>query len=66
MERCIILYSTTISLIYIPYSRKFSWDNIFANVVKVAISAMQSLTQEKKFADKIFGNKSKLAEILSW
>ena len=31
----------------VPYSQKFSLDKIFTNAVKVAISAMQSSTQEK-------------------
>ena len=41
----------------------------FANAVKVAISSMQSLTQDKKFVDKKFHQQeqvAKLAKIFSW
>ena len=31
----------------VPYSGEYLWDKVFANAVKVAISAMLSLTQEK-------------------
>ena len=44
---CICICTCTCTL-YAPYNRKFSWDKIFANAVKVAISAMQFLTQEEK------------------
>ena len=36
-----------------------SRDKIFTNVLKVAISTMQSLTQEKELTDKIFTNESR-------
>ena len=46
------------------YCSNFPKDKIFANAVKVAISAMQLLTQKKKSVDKIFANESKWQNFL--